>query len=345
MNLARHIVAGYSLQEPPLVRLLTNSVIHFIPLTNNFDSILNQYNNQSICDPITTEEFADRLLSPETDKRKNVFLHMLESNRFDLAITFSAGGYDIQSPHTENVNSIYAKSTMKIVKSKLKETHDDCALNPLRSHQSTTLQKITQFLLISYQLPLYSIQVSCCKMPQQKQISIIWREIIHKLKNFLELTETGVKGSIRNAQNVPLRMSTVSIIGDGITIPVTKNMAYFRLVLPAGQYQLQINSTDASLQTIPVIVTDGQTFELNYRTNEQLNIGIGEVKAIYGGKIAGRILDERNHPIKGARITLIDSTERLSNTSDKNGKFQLNGTPFGRVTIEVNAYGHESAKR
>lgn len=66
LNLARHVVAGYRLQEPPLQRLLNNSVIHFVPFTDNFDSILSQYQqNDSICDPITREEFADRLLSPE----------------------------------------------------------------------------------------------------------------------------------------------------------------------------------------------------------------------------------------------------------------------------------------
>lgn len=356
LNLARHVVVGYSLQEPPLTRLLTNSVLHFIPLTDGFDLISNQYQNQSICDPITREEFADRLLSPESDKRKALFLNMLETNRFDLALTFSAGGYEIQSPHTENDNSIYAKSLIKISKSKFKESHDECALNPLRIHQSATLQKITQFLFHSYHLPLYSIQVSCCKMPQHNAISTIWREIIHKSLNFLGLTETGVKGSIRNAQSVPLRMSTVSIVGEDLSIPVTKNMAYFRFILPAGQYDLQINGTDAGLQTLPIILTDGQTLDLgniilepkhsaSYQINNHSNIGIAEVNAIYGGKIDGRILDERNHPIDGAQITLINSTKKLSSTSDQNGKFQLTGIPFGKVTIEVNAYGHDSTTR
>lgn len=357
LNLARHVVAGYSLQEPPSVRLLTNAVIHFIPFTDGFDFVLGQYsNNQSICDPIIREEFADRLLSPENDKKKNLFLNMLESNRFDMALTFSAGGFDIQGPHTEIDNSIYSKTVMKIAESKLRESHDECALNPLRIHQSSTIQKITQFLLKSYQLPLYSIQLSCCKMPSEGKISNIWRESIHKTLNFLKLTETGVKGSIRNAQSVPLRMSTVTVLGDGIMMPVTKNMAYFRFVLPAGQYELQINATDTGVQTLPVNLMDGQTLDLgnilleqrhsaSYQTKEQPNVGIAEVRAVFGGKIDGRILDERNHPIKGAQITLIESKEKLSNTSDENGKFQLTGTPFGTVTLQVVAYGHESATR
>lgn len=355
INLARHIIAGHVLQEPPYVRLLSNSVLHFVPFTENFEFILGQYSsNQSLCDPITREEFADRLLSPEFDKKKSLFLNMLESNRFDLALTFSAGGFDIQSPHTDDPNSIYVKSAMKMAESRLRETHEECALNPLRIHQTSTLQKITQFLLNSYKLPLYSIQVGCCKMPKQNAIGDVWRHTIHRALNFLKLTETGVKGSVRDADG-PLRETSVTVVGNGLTIPVTKNMAYFRIVLPAGQYELQINNNATGIQTLPINLIEGQILDLGnillsqklparYQSKGQ-NIGKGEVKAILGGKLSGVILDERNHPIKGAQVYLLDSKTKISNTSDAIGKFILSGTPFGTVTVRVDAYGHESATR
>lgn len=358
LNLARHVVVGYKLQEPPMVRLLNNAVIHFVPFTENFDITLSQYaRNQSICDPSTHEEFADRFLSPENDKKKSLFLNMLQANQFDLALTFSAGNFEIQSPRTDNLNSIYVKSAAKIAESRLRESHDECALNQWRIHQSSTLQKITQFLINSYQLPLYSLSVSCCKMPSQNEIAAIWRQTIHKTLNFLKLTETGVRGSIRNIEQMPLRNSVVKIIDNGLARPVSKNMAYFRFVLPAGQYELQINSTDAGgIQTMPINLMNGQTLDLGNILLEQRNaarhhkmngqiIGGGEVKTIYGGKIEGHILDERNHPIQGAQITLIDSKDRIANVSDDNGKFELHATPFGTVTLKVDSYGHESATR
>lgn len=310
LNLARHVVVGYKLNEPPIVRLLNNAVIYFIPFTEKFENTLSQYaQNQSVCDPSTHEEFADRFLSPENDKQKSLFLNMLKTNRFDLALTFSAGGFDIQSPHTENPNSIYAKSATKIAESRLRESHEECALNQWRVHQSSTLQKITQFLLNSYQLPLYSLSVSCCKMPPQNAIATIWRQTIHKALNFLKLSETGVRGSIRNVDQVPLRKSMVKIIDNGLVRPVSKNMAYFRFILPAGQYELQINSTDAGIQTMPINLIEGQTLDLGnillkQRNNamQQIlngqNIGIAEVKTIFGGKIEGRVLDERNRALK-----------------------------------------------
>lgn len=356
LNLARHVIAGYTIQEPPYVRLLKNSVFHFVPFTDNFEFILGQYSrNESVCDPITREEFSDRLLSPEFDKKKSVFLNMLESNRFDLALTFSAGGFDIQGPLTNDPNSIYIKTAKKIAESHLRETHTECALNPLRIHQTSTLQKITEFLLNSYKLPLYSLQVSCCKMPPQNKKGDVWRHTIHKAVNFLKLTETGVKGSIRDSQG-PLRQSHVTVVGQGLTIPVTKNMAYFRLVLPAGQYDLQINNNETGIQTLPINLAEGQLLDLgtilltqNHAARYQLNghnIGKAGVKATtFGGKLSGVILDERNHPIKGAQVYLLDYKDKIKNTSDAMGKFELYDTPFGSVNIKVDAYGLESAAR
>lgn len=360
MNLARHLVVGYKLQEPPIVRLLKNAVIHFVPFTEMLENTLSQYtNNQSVCDPSTHEEFADRFLSPENDKKKSLFLNMLETNQFDLALTFSAGNFDIQSPRTDDQNSIYAKSVSKIAESRLRESHEECALNQLRIHQSNTLQKITQFLMNTYQLPLYSLGVSCCKMPPQSAIAQIWRQTINKTLNFLRLTETGVRGSIRNLEQQPLRKSVIKIIDNGLTKHVTKNLALFRFVLPGpGQYELQIDIGDAGtgIQTMPINLIEGQTLDLGNILLEQRNIGKyqklngqnlpeAEMKTIFGGKAEGHILDERNHPIQGAQIALINSKVRIANISDVNGKFELNATPFGTVTLKVDAYGHESAIR
>lgn len=357
LDLAKHVVVGYSLQEPPMLRLLKNAVLHFMPFTDNFDAILTQFaRNNHLCDPIAREEFADRLLSPENDKQKTLFLKMLETNRFDLVLTFSAGGSDLQHPTVENPNSIYAKSATKIIESRFRETHEECALNPLRIHQTNTLQKIAEFLLSTYQMPMYAIQLDCCKMPSNGEIAAIWRKNIHKILNFLKLTETGIKGSIRNAESVPLRKSTIKVLDHNITIPVSKNLAYFRLILPAGQYELQINSSGAGIQTLPVNLMEDQTLDLGNilleakpkalnHADYRENVGVAEITPIVGGQVSGLILDARNHPIPGASITLTNSKQKLTNTSDQMGRYHLRGTPFGLITLKVDAYGHESATR
>lgn len=356
LNLAKHVISGYELQEPPMVRLLQNAVLHFMPLTENFESILSQFNmNEPICDPVIREEFADRLLSPENSRKKSIFLKMLETTRFDLALTFSAGGFDLQHPIVHNVNSIYVKSALKIAESRFRKIHEECALNPLRIHQTNTLQRITQLLLSSYNLPLYSIQLDCCKMPRKSAIATIWRRDIHKILNFLKLVETGIKGSVRNAESSPLRESTVTVLGHNITIPVTKNLAYFRFILPSGQYQLQINSTVTGVQTMPVNLMDGQSVDLGNilleakqkeaeHTNYRENI-VSEITPVVDGNVSGLILDVNNHPINGALVSLTNSKLKLSNTTDRMGKFYLRGTPFGTITLKVEAYAHETVTR
>lgn len=356
LNLAKHVISGQELQEPPMIRLLQNAVLHFMPLTENFESILSQYNmNEPICDPITREEFADRVLSPENNRKKSIFLKMLETTRFDLALTFSAGGFDLQHPNVHNVNSIYVKSALKIAESRFRKIHEECLLNPLRIHQGNTLQQITQLLLSSYNLPLYSIQLGCCKMPHKSGIATIWRREIHKILNFLKLVETGIKGSVRNAESAPLRESTITVLEHNITIPVTKNLAYFRFILPSGQYRLQINSTVYGVQTLPVNLMDGQIIDLGNvllkakpkeaeHTNYSENI-VAEVTPVVGGKVFGFILDVKNHPINGALVILTDSKQKLSNTTDRMGKFYLQGTPFGAITLKVEAYAHETVTR
>ena len=52
--------------------------------------------SNSICDPFVSNEMADRLLSPEADKRKELFLQFLDNQKFDLMLTFTAGTSELR---------------------------------------------------------------------------------------------------------------------------------------------------------------------------------------------------------------------------------------------------------
>lgn len=43
MNLARHVIAAYKIQEPPYKLLLDNVVLHFAPITPNFKELYLRY--------------------------------------------------------------------------------------------------------------------------------------------------------------------------------------------------------------------------------------------------------------------------------------------------------------
>lgn len=96
INMARHVLAGYKIPEPALLKLLKNVVLHFVPIKIDSEELLNQYHtNNSVCDPVIKEELADRLLSAETDHQKDMLLRMLQDEQYDLALNFAAGGNEV----------------------------------------------------------------------------------------------------------------------------------------------------------------------------------------------------------------------------------------------------------
>lgn len=96
INLARHVLAGYNIPEPPILKLLKNAVLHFVPIKIDSEQLLEQFHaNASVCDPTVKEELADKLLSAETDHQKDMLLRMLQEEEYDLALNFAAGGNDV----------------------------------------------------------------------------------------------------------------------------------------------------------------------------------------------------------------------------------------------------------
>lgn len=352
LNLARHVIEGYNATEPPSIRLLKNAVLHFLPITVDFSSTFQQFTaNPDICDPTAKEELADRILSPENDPKKALLMNMISNERFHLILTFSAGGYEIQHAMFENKDLVLAEMANKMAEHRLRETEKECALNPMRSHQSSTIVQVSNLFLNDLKAPMFNIQLDCCKMPPNKEIGTVWRRNIHKILNFLKLTETGVKGIIRDKNGQPLRQAIVSVKGHNFSIPVTKNMAFFRLVLPAGEYELEINNARIATHTLPISLIEGHILDLgsiNLKTDSTKPVMLnqaGQLQGSLGGSIEGYVLDKGNHPISNAKITLINSKFVLSNVTDSSGRYELNGTPFGVVTLVADATFYISAQK
>lgn len=359
LDIVKHILVGYKLNEPPMVRLLENAVLHVMPLTHNFELITKQFiTNQTICDPIASNELVDAVLSSADNRIKRLFLKMLETYRINMAITFAAGGHGIVYPQTSSSNAIYDLMAKQITTAHLRDNFPSCPTNPLKERETTTLQRFTEFILKAYQLPLFTLEVSCCKMPIESEIAPVWKHTIHRLMNFLKLIDTGVKGSIHDASGAPIRDAFVSIADNNMKVPVTKNLAHFRFILPYGQYVIRIDSGVHGTQSVPFNLIDGQVLDLSnirmdqgmanqkYRVEEtHLNEGALDWSTVRGATLTGLILDARNHPIPGAKVALTNSQTQSTNTSDSLGRYKLNGVPLGTITLQVDAYGYETATK
>uniref|UniRef100_A0A1B0CSB2 Peptidase M14 domain-containing protein n=1 Tax=Lutzomyia longipalpis TaxID=7200 RepID=A0A1B0CSB2_LUTLO len=333
LNLARHVTKGYAIGEPPLERLINNTVLHFVPIMEHFNDVYNQYyNDPSICDPILKEELADKLLSPETDKKRDMLIKMLQDEKFDLAVTFTSGGSDVHYPKMKDHLPIYAQMAQNIDVTKRKVINLACPSTEMRSQQLSVSERLTNLLYNYYDVPLISIQVSCCKMPEN--IAEAWRNNLERMVNFLRLTDTGVMGYVKDHEGKELREAMVKIQGTELTHKVTANLAFFRIVLPAGDYKLEVYCEAHGKTTIPVTVRDGVVHELgNVILQKSDKDHQEEEKA---GEISGFILDMENHPIPNAKVTL----NNLHTFTDSVGGYKITGAPVGDVTIQVDAPRH-----
>lgn len=53
------------------------------------------FSSNTICDPVIGNELGERILSPESEKRRDLLLTFLENQRFDLMLTFSTGSSEL----------------------------------------------------------------------------------------------------------------------------------------------------------------------------------------------------------------------------------------------------------
>lgn len=159
-----------------------------------------------MCDPVVKEELADKLLSAETDHQKDMLLWMLQDEEYDLALNFAAGGNDVFYPNTDDKVAIYPRFAEKIKGHKYTVvTNEQCPETAARLHQTDAIQRLTKQLHSLYKVPMFTLQLGCCKMPQEVDIATIWRQNLERMTNFLRLIDTGIKGFVRDSAGNPLR--------------------------------------------------------------------------------------------------------------------------------------------
>lgn len=201
---------------------------------------------------------------------------MLKTEKFDLVLTFAAGGFDVTYPHLPGFETPTFASFARSIDTITTRSHDskECPSTAARQVATNTAQQLVNFFYDTFKVPMFTLHVSCCKMPQDAEIAGVWRRNIHKILNFLRLLETGVQGSVRDAStNEPVRSATVSV--NGLTYAVTKNLALFKVVLPVGRYVLRIQSKGYGDADKNVEVTAHQL------------VTVGDVLLVAGGSTLG----------------------------------------------------------
>lgn len=113
--LARHLLAGYVIGDIRIMKILTNTVIHVVPVIDNaFEQIWGDYDKEVLgsvkpdkylCNNITADfkQVGDQLLNmngrgnshQNTKSVTNAFKHMLLEEKFDLVLNIEGGSSGI----------------------------------------------------------------------------------------------------------------------------------------------------------------------------------------------------------------------------------------------------------
>lgn len=330
VNLARHVITAFNTKEPPMLELMKNTVLHFVTVNENFDKIYSQYNeNNTICDPHLKEELGDRLLSAESDNVKGAFFKLLEKDEISLALTFTAGD-DSNSQVLKDREPVYAEFAIH-TQSHFGAQNQLCPSNTLRINENDSLRKITNLMYNMLKLPLYSINLACCKMPAENEIGDIWKENIEKFLKFIDLARTGVKGFVKDQNGNPLRNAKILIKGSEHSHNVSKNLAFFHVLVPSGKCELTVVCENYTSKTIGINV------------NNNL-IDLAEVilqpdtvnKTVKHNEVSGFVTDENGTPIENAEIGIKGIWNKKAYTNYV-GQFELKDINADSAILTVQA--------
>jgi carboxypeptidase D len=206
-------------------------------------------------------------------------------------------------------------------------------------------------------------------MPHQSQIATLWRTNLHKILNFLHLVDTGIKGYVHDNNGQPLRDAILTIRGNTMVYKVTKNLAHFQVILPAGKMQIEfscsnytstIKPVDLKVNTVfdlsavilqeapgnrrvlaPVLMGNAQEMSADLRESSHMR----GVNIVSNGAdtVSGFVLDTSNQPLSKAKV-MVKNTN-VSVLVDGMGAFHLTGVPNVDFELHASAPGYAAEDR
>ncbi|XP_032665453.1 carboxypeptidase D-like [Odontomachus brunneus] len=254
LRLATHILMGNQIGNPPIQRILDNAILHFIPgVDPGFDNI----REIKDCNPIVKDEVGEKLLlesntSERIDAITNAFKKMLQTENYDVAVILGGGASQIG----------YSYDDLGIFKT-LAEDYEHSRHKEIGSYTSNSTQRLTNFIQRVYNLPVISLSLSSCKYPPADSIPIIWRENLQPLMKLVQSLTSGIRATVTDEHNVPLREATVKVGEE--SYKVSSNMAYFKMILVPGNYTLTVSCKGYSVQVLKVHVKQESITDINIK--------------------------------------------------------------------------------
>jgi len=93
-----------------------------------------------------------------------------------------------------------------------------------------------------------TLELSCCKYPQDTELQELWEQNRESLVKYLEVALGGVRGIVRDTLGKPVEGATVVIQSINKTITSSANGEYWRILSP-GTYRIQAVMPDGSMRS------------------------------------------------------------------------------------------------
>lgn len=338
VNLARHVMAGYNTKEPPMLELMKNAVIHFVTVNENFDDVYQQYRqDEGVCDPHLKEELGDRLLSAESDPIKEHFFKLFEREEISLALTFTAGD-DSNAQVLKDREPVYAEFASH-TQSHFGAQNQLCPSNPLRLNENDSLRKITNLMYNMLKVPLYSINLACCKMPKESDIAEIWKENIEKFLKFIDLARSGVKGFVKDRNGNPLRNAKILLKGSDRVHNVSKNLAYFHVLAPSGQCELEVTCENYESKKIGININNNMV-----NLADVVLVPDMKNKTTKHYDVSGFVTDDNGTPVENAEIGIKGIWNKKAYTNHV-GQFEMKDISTDSAVLTVKAHGFAKSEK
>ncbi|XP_025831012.1 carboxypeptidase D [Agrilus planipennis] len=372
LNMARHLLQGYHYQDPTIVHILENSVIYVVPVIDKeFEKIWGEYlkfdvggvePETEVCNNITADfrQVGDQILKMGNRANKiqqtaNAFKHLLLEERFDLVLNIEGGRLGITYPTSNQPLDLFKKFAEKFVNAL--KSKKDC--NRVVTGTDAVL---TDFIYNEYDVPVFTANVDCCEYPAVENIPYIWRRTVDPVMAFLANIRTGIQGYVLDRSQKPMHNATVKVEGLRKMFEVTKNLAHFKIMLPPGQYRVEVSCHNYQTSHIDVSVNENSLLFVRVVLNEisdsadrdhdkqqgqehrkqQQVVAEGEShepldKGLESTGIIGYVRDSLNRPIAKAELTIVETNTTVY--TDGNGKYSVTLQP-GKYTVKVQASGY-----
>lgn len=108
-----------------------------------------------------------------------------------------------------------------------------------------------------------SISLSCCNYPPADSIPIIWRENLGPLMELVQNLASGIRAMVIDESGAPLREASVKL--GKRSYGVSRNMAYFKMILVPGEYTLTVSCEGYDTQVLKVSVQQQNVTDIDIR--------------------------------------------------------------------------------